>query len=102
MRQLHAAVLALLIAASALAQTPSKPGQRFKFVPPTLKQGGEITWTMPPGAHQEWVRDEYVILYPSVEIDYQDIKVHADKITANLKTKDVVAEGHVVIDQGPQ
>lgn len=102
MRHIHAAVFALLFAASALAQTSSKPGQRFKFVPPTLKQGGEITWTMPPGAHQEWVRDEYVILYPSVEIDYQDIKVHADKITANLKTKDVVAEGHVVIDQGPQ
>ena len=57
---------------------------------------------MPTDGHIEMEKDEYVILYPAVEVDYQDVKVHADKITANLRTKDVVAEGHVVVDQGPQ
>jgi len=107
-RRSLAALVSLFSATTLLAQLPTFPQpqpapsvKRFRFVPPTIKKGSEIQWKIPEGGHQEIVRDEYAILYPNVEIDYQDIKVHADKITANLKTKDVVAEGHVVIDQGP-
>ena len=79
-----------------------KQNTRFKLLPgPKRNAGGDIKVSMPPGGHQEYVKDEYAILYPDVTIEYQDIKVHADKITLNFKTKDVTAEGHVVIDQGP-
>lgn len=37
-----------------------------------------------------------------VEILYQDIRVHCDEIEVNRATKDVVARGNVVLDQGPQ
>ena len=81
-------------------QTPAG-AKRFKVLQQTPKSGGDIKWTLPPGGRQEIVKDEYAILEPDVTIEYQDIKVHADKITANFKTKDVVSQGHVVIDQGP-
>jgi LPS-assembly protein len=105
-RRSLAALLSLFSATTLLAQIqpfpqPQPSVKRFKFVPPTIKPGSEIQWKIPEGGHLEMVREEYAIMYPNVEIDYQDIKVHADKITANLKTKDVVAEGHVVIDEGP-
>jgi LPS-assembly protein len=83
-------------------QQPKTKG-RFKFQPAPKQKGGEATWHIPEGAngHQEIVKDEYVILYPDVSFTYQDVKMHADKVTYNVKTKDVVAEGHVIIDQGP-
>lgn len=102
MRTLRTAVCSLLLASTALAQPVAQPAKRFKFVPPSVKQGGEIQWTLPKDGHQEMEKDEYVILYPDVQITYQDLKIHADKVTANLKTKDVVIEGHVIVDQGPQ
>jgi len=108
-RRFLAAIVSLFSATTLLAQTlPPFPQpqqqsgpKRFKFVPPTIKPGSEIQWKIPQDGHLEMVREEYAIMYPNVEITYQDIKVHADKITANLKTKDVVAEGHVIVDEGP-
>jgi len=95
-----AAVLFLMASVSASAQAPSTSTQiqKFKFVPPTLKKGGEIHFQSK--GKQEYVRDEYAILEDDVHVDYQDVKMQADKITINLKTKDAVAEGHVIIDQG--
>jgi LPS-assembly protein len=102
--------IAMLAASSLLAQAGKdigpagqyyKQNRRFKFVAPPKKEGGEIRWTLPPGGHQEIEKDEYAILYPDVHLEYQDVKMHADKITYNFKTKDVVAQGHVVLDQGP-
>jgi LPS-assembly protein len=98
-----AAVLALALTIPAFAQMPSSTTtqlKKFKFVPPVLKKGGEIHWQVAQGGKQEVVRDEYAILEKEVRIDYQDVKLAADKVTVNLKTKDAVAEGHVVIDQG--
>lgn len=76
--------------------SPPKKG-RFSFVNPP-KKGGEVKWS---AKSQTLEKDEYVILDGDVSIEYQDVKIHADKATYNLKTKDVVAQGHVVIDQGP-
>ncbi len=45
-------------------------------------------------------RGEYTIFEGNVEITYGDIVIHADRVTHNEKTQDVVAEGHVVLDQG--
>ena len=96
-------LLALLLTLPLAAQIPNSTAtqiKKFKFVPPTVKKGGEIHWQVAEGGRQEVVRDEYAILEKEVRIDYQDIKMQADKVTVNLKTKDVVAEGHVVVDQG--
>ncbi len=102
MRALAAPLLALALAASALAQMPPATTQtqikKFKFVPPAIKKGGEVKWQS--SGPVEFVKDEYAILQGDVRIDYQDVKLHADKVTFNLKTKDAVAEGHVIIDQG--
>ncbi len=74
---------------------------RFKFINAPKQGGGEIQWSLPAGSKVEWVQNEYAILQPDVSIEYQDIKMHADKATVNFRTKDVVAQGHVIIDQGP-
>jgi len=76
-----------------------KTNTKFHFVPGTHQTGGEIKWTAKGKVEVE--KDEYAILENEVHVDYQDIKLQADKVTVNLKTKDVVAEGHVIIDQGP-
>jgi LPS-assembly protein len=80
----------------------NQPKPKFKITPGVKKTGsGEVQMSAAPGGRQEFVRDEYAILEKEVVIKYQDVTIHADKVTANLKTKDVVAEGHVIIDQGP-
>jgi len=80
--------------------SPQKP--KFKVTMGVKKSGGDVKIShLTPGGRDEYVRDEYAIFEKDVLVEYQDIQIHADKITANLKTKDVVAEGHVILDQGP-
>src|ERR1043165_8976719 len=67
------------------------PRTKFKFQPGPKK----------PGGHTTEEKDEYAIMEGGVTVKYQDIKVVADKMTLNHKTKDIVAEGHVILDQGP-
>lgn len=85
--------LTLLVASSTFAQQPN-----FKFIQGPKSGGGEVRIE---AQSQEAVKDEYSILEGDVTIEYQDIKLRADKVTYNLKTRDVVAEGNVIIDQGP-
>lgn len=89
--------LTLLLATAALAQKPN-----FQFVPGPKPGGGEVK-IMPDEktGEIEAQADEYIIVTGGVTIEYQDIKLRADKISFNQKTRDVVAEGHVIIDQGP-
>jgi LPS-assembly protein len=89
--------IALLFATSAaFAQAP-----KFRFIPGPKTGGGDVTWSVGENGIVEAQRDEYLILQHEVMIQYQDIKLRADKVTYNLKTKDVAAEGNVIIDQGP-
>ena len=74
---------------------PPKKG-RFSVVKPPQK-GGEAKWT---AAKQTFEKDEYYILEGNVKFTYEDINFAADKITYNVKTQDVTAEGHVILDQG--
>jgi LPS-assembly protein len=92
--------LALALAASSFAQTPTQR-PNFKFIPGPKAGGGDVKITVAPGGTTEMQKDEYSILQGDVIIEYQDIKLRADKVTYNFKTRDVVAEGHVIIDQGP-
>jgi LPS-assembly protein len=86
----------VLIALPTLAQKPN-----FRFIAGPKPGGGEVKITVGPHGTIEAQKDEYSILQGDVVIEYQDIKLQSDKVTYNLKTKDVVGEGHVVIDQGP-
>src|SRR5688500_5531405 len=88
--------LALALTASVFAQKPN-----FKFIPGPKPGGGDVKITVGQGGTTEMQKDEYAILQGEVMIEYQDIKLRADKITYNFKTRDAVAEGHVIIDQGP-
>jgi LPS-assembly protein len=98
-----------LTAAPLLAQVKDLPQAqqyyqnktKFKFVPGPKEKGGEVRWTVAPQGRVEVEKDEYALLENDVHVTYQDIKLAADKVTINLKTKDVVAQGHVIIDQGP-
>ena len=69
---------------------------KFKFFTPP-KKGGELKFE---AKHQTMEKDEFGILEGDVKLYYEDIKFTADKLTYNFKTKDVVAEGHVILDQG--
>ena len=74
---------------------------KFKFMPGPKPGGGEVQITVGKGGTVETQKDEYSILTGDVRIAYQDIKLRADKVTYNQKTKDVTAEGNIIIDQGP-
>jgi LPS-assembly protein len=105
-----AIVLLAAIPTTLLAQTKDlgqatqyykQPTPKFGFVPGPKPGGGDVRVTLAPGGRVVTEKDEYSILEGDVTIEYQDIKLRADKVTHNLRTKDVVADGHVIIDQGP-
>jgi LPS-assembly protein len=90
-------VLTLVLAAlSVHGQRP-----KFRFAPGPKAGGGDVKVTVEPQGKIEAERDEYAIFTGGVLVEYQDIKLRSDKVTLNNRTKDVVAEGHVIIDQGP-
>src|SRR4028119_1451643 len=102
MRRPLGLLILLLAAAPLLAQQqPTEQPPKFQFIPGPKPGGGEVKWTVAPGGVTEGERDEYVILSGGVTIEYQDIKLAADKLTLNQRTKDVVADGNVIVDQGP-
>lgn len=92
----RAAFLGLLLSAPLAAQT-----KRFGVIPAPPPGGGETKITVAEGGVVEAESEEYVIVQGGVTIEYQNIKLQAYKVTLNQRTKDVTAEGNVVIDQGP-
>jgi LPS-assembly protein len=104
MRRSFCLLTLVLISAPLFAQLqPQQQAQRpkFQFMPGPKPGGGEVKVTLDRGGVVEAQKDEYSIFQGGVTIEYQDIKLRADKVTHNLKTADVVAEGNVIIDQGP-
>ncbi|HSP35298.1 MAG TPA: LPS assembly protein LptD [Thermoanaerobaculia bacterium] len=93
-------VLFLLLAAPLAAQQKS-PLAKFRIIPGPKPGGGTVKITVGGENKVESEKEQYAILQGDVLIEYQDIKLRADKVTFNNKTKDVDAEGNVVIDQGP-
>ena len=101
--------LLLVCAGSAFAQEPFGPSDpfesRFKVKPNfqirfrVPEKGGEVRLYTKKPVHYEkdvlWEGSE------DVEIDYQDVKITADKARYDFPTKTATLEGHVVIDQGP-
>jgi lipopolysaccharide assembly outer membrane protein LptD (OstA) len=110
-RQLFLAILLCVASISLQAQVTNlgPAGQYYKTAPPKKgrfslirppKKGGEIKWTVAPNNHVEFVREDFAVLEPDVTIEYEDIKLKADKATINFRTKDVTVQGHVILDQG--
>ena len=97
MRRRLCLLLLVLSAVPLLAQTPPK----FRFMPGPKPGGGEVKITVAQGGETEIQKDEYTVVTGGVTIEYQDIKLVADKVTYNFRTGDAVAEGNVIIDQGP-
>jgi LPS-assembly protein len=94
-RLLVSALLGILPLLAA-AQSP-----KFQVMPGIKPGGGEVNILVDPKGETEAVQGEYTISTGGVTITYQDIKLTAYKVTYNFRTKDVVAEGNVIIDQGP-
>jgi lipopolysaccharide assembly outer membrane protein LptD (OstA) len=82
-------------AAQYYKQSSPKKG-KFKFFTPP-KKGGDVHLE---AKQQTMEKEEYAILEGDVKLTYEDIKFTSDKMTYNFKTKDVVAQGHVILDQG--
>lgn len=104
MRRIVCLLTLVLSAIPVAAQFPTQqqqPRPKFQFMPGPKPGGGEVKVTLDRGGVAEAQKDEYSIFTGGVTIEYQDIKLRADKLTHNLKTADVVAEGNVIIDQGP-
>lgn len=93
MHRLPAAVLLFALVSPLFAQQSG----RFKFDFSLPEKGGEVQIQ---ADRQEIAAEEYLILSGNVTVVYGDIKVAADKVTWNERTRDVHAEGNVVIDQG--
>lgn len=92
-------LLILLLTAAPLFPQTSTP--KFRFIPGPKPGGGEVKLTVAPGGVTEAQKDEYTIMSGGVTVEYQDIKLVANKVTFNYRTRDVTAEGNVIIDQGP-
>jgi lipopolysaccharide transport LptD-like protein len=75
----------------------TKPNFQIKFHVP--EKGGEVKLTTRQPVHYEkdvsWEGSE------DVEIEYQDVKIRADKGRYDFPTKTATLEGNVIIDQGP-
>jgi LPS-assembly protein len=95
-------IVCLLLILTAVTATAQVQVPKFRFIPGPKPGGGDIKVSVAEkNGILEVQKDEYMILERDVRVEYQDIKVAADKVTVNLRTNDVVAEGHVVVDQGP-
>lgn len=88
----HGLVTSQLLSATASAQAePDLPN-----IPATLKEE-EVTIT----ALQQEKEGPLYKLHGNAEIQYGTYRLHADEVTYNSDTGEAVADGHVVLDGGP-
>ena len=108
-RSLRIALPLLLLAVTAAGQDPFGPADpfesRFKTKPTfqikfrVPESGGEVRLTTKNPVHYE--KDVYWEGSGEVTIEYQDVKITADRARYDFPTKTATLEGNVVIDQGP-
>lgn len=109
MRFFLAGCAGLLLAAAALAQDPFGPTDpfesRFK-----IKPNFQIRFRVPEPGGEIRLRTKKPVRYEKdlfwegseeVEIEYQDLKIKADRARYEYPTDTATLEGNVVIDQGP-
>lgn len=75
--------------------------ERISFeVPFSAERGGGVA-TGTAGA-LDYVRRDLVVASQAVEFEYQNVRLLADMVTVDLATKELVAEGNVILDEGPK
>ncbi|HKI85285.1 MAG TPA: LPS assembly protein LptD, partial [Thermoanaerobaculia bacterium] len=84
---------------SAAAGKVSTPRITFNLTFPKKKGGGSATGS---AGTLTFLRKDYAVATGSVEINYKDLKVTADRMEVDLTHKVVKASGHVIVDQGPK
>ena len=50
----------------------------------------------------DYKRDDYAVLTGNVQVHYQDLDLTGDHVEIDLTSKHVVAQGNVILDQGPK
>ncbi|HVR10718.1 MAG TPA: LPS assembly protein LptD [Thermoanaerobaculia bacterium] len=50
----------------------------------------------------DYKRNDYAVLTGAVQVHYQDLELSADHVEIDLTSKQVVAQGNVILDQGPK
>ncbi len=108
-RSARAALLLLAFARPVAAQEPFGPSDpfesRFKTKPTfqirfrVPEKGGEVRLTTRNPVHYE--KDVFWEGSGEVSIEYQDVRITADRARYDFPTKTATLEGNVVIDQGP-
>ena len=83
--------LLLIVLAAPLSAQQRSGLTKFKLLPGPKPGGGTVKITVGGNNVVEAEKEEYAILQGDVHIEYQDIKMRADKVTYNNKTKDVDA-----------
>jgi LPS-assembly protein len=81
---------------------PVNPDQlqfQLKLPPQKGKPGGSATGS---AASLDYKREDYAVLAGSVHIHYQDIDLQADQAEIDLTSREVIALGNVIVDQGPR
>jgi LPS-assembly protein len=90
-------------AAPAAPQAPPEPPAaerpRFELPLPEEDGGGVVRGR---AASLEFLREDYAAAAGGVEIQYQDVKLTADRVEIDLETQVATATGDVVFDQGPR
>src|SRR5258706_7888112 len=76
-----------------------KEKSRFEIKLKPVKPGGQVKITaLQENCHEDL---NVCVAEGEVVVEYQDVKIRADKLTFDRRTSHAQAEGHVVIDQGP-
>jgi LPS-assembly protein len=82
---------------------PDRLDFQLKFTSPPgggpAKGGGSAAGS---AANLEYRREDYAVLSGNVQLKYQDLDLKADEAQIDLRTKDVIALGNVILDQGPR
>lgn len=66
----------------------------LKFEDGAVAAGSAVTF--------DYRREDYAVLTGTVQVHYQDMDLSADHVEINLRNKEVVAQGNVILDQGPK
>jgi LPS-assembly protein len=76
---------------------PGRLNFKLNFTP---EQGGGSA--VGSAVNLDYKREDYAVLTGAVVLHYQDIELHADRAEIDLTAKQVIAQGNVIIDQGPK
>jgi LPS-assembly protein len=79
---------------------PGRLDFQLKFT--TSKGGPGSGSAAGSAANLEYKREDYAVLSGDVQLKYQDLDLKADSAEIDLTTRNVIALGNVILDQGPR